>query len=81
MRRVLLLTGPKADDGRIARSMFLEVAGETQARRALPQADWQALFLLLSDMTRVSNHTATLGVVDVDPQTAAAALAAWWVHS
>ena len=61
--------------------MFLEFTGTAQARRALPQADWQAPFLLFSDMTRVSIHAATLGVVDIDLQTAAAALAAWWVHS
>ena len=65
----------------LPRSMFLGCAGKVQARRALPQADWQAPFLLFSDMTRISIHAVTLGVVDIDPQTAAAALAAWWVHS
>ena len=62
-------------------SMFLEVAGKVQARRALPQADWQAPFQLLSDITRVFNHAATLHVVATDPSAATAALAAWWVHS
>ena len=57
--------------------MFLEVAGKAQARRSLPQADWQALFQLFSDMSHGSNHAATLGVVDVGPQTAFEALAAW----
>ena len=65
----------------LLRTSFLRFAGKVQARRALPQADWQALFQLFLDMTRVSNHAATLHVVDTGPPAAAAALAAWWVHS
>ena len=61
--------------------MFLGCAGETQARRALPQANWQALFQLFPDMARVSIHAATLHVVAIGRPAAAAALAAQRAHS
>ena len=62
-------------------SAFLEFTGTAQARRRAPQADSQAPFQLFSDMSRGSNHAATLHVVDTGSPAAAAARAASWAHS